>query len=101
MDEGALQDFRQKIWIRLIESLVLRLSLVEPMSRQGLSLQRSLQDLQSGLDDTSDQLLAIYGRELADPALVALYAEEAKEVVEGMKKTASAIAKQFEPSTEF
>ena len=93
VDEKGLDWFRLQTRLNLIESLVMRLSLLMPQSLRGLSSQERLEGLQTMLDERYDEIAPLYGQGLDDdPALTALYMEELREVVDRMKQKAAAIA---------
>jgi hypothetical protein len=96
MDQKALEDFRVRYRLLLLEQLVLRHALLEPAIHRRLPIRESATELKGWLEKNSALADRAYGAALADPALAALYADEAKEIVEEMKKDADQIAAGME-----
>jgi hypothetical protein len=61
-----------------------------------LSSQESRDSLLERLDTSTEVIDRIYGGHFHDPALTALYAEEAREVVKKMKATVCRTAKEWD-----
>jgi hypothetical protein len=92
MDESDLEVFRTRFRLRLLEQLVLKVSFAFYIKQAGLSAQQTETMLKGYLDDTSALADRVYGAALEDPGLTALFADEAKAVVEAMKKSVTDMA---------
>jgi hypothetical protein len=57
-----------------------------------LSVVETREGLKEWLDANSEEALRVYGAALEDPALTALFADEAKEITDGIKRAADQIA---------
>ena len=95
MEESDLRAFRDRWRLNLLERLVLRAALTEPVLRDHLSVADSQQALKDWLDKNSAVADAVYGETLGDPALVALFADEVKELVERMKTRVDKMAAEM------
>jgi hypothetical protein len=96
MDETQIFDFRLSFRLTIMEHLALRTALIGPVSARALSVEESRKSLKDWLDANSSAADDAYGKHFRDPAMTALYADEAKDVIEKYKgivdKTASQLS---------
>ena len=92
MAQSDVEAFRDRFRLWTIERLALKFALGGPVFFGGISIEESTDHLKAWLDLNSAQADSAYGAHFRDPALVALYADEVKEVIEDMKKGVDEIA---------
>ena len=100
MSEADVADFRARFRLWLIERLALKFALGGPVFFGGISIEQSGAALKDWLDLNSSTIDAAYGARFRDPAMAALYADEAKEVVEDLKRGVDEIAQDMKASRD-
>jgi hypothetical protein len=84
VDQAALDAFKTRVRLMLLEKLLLRLAFDGAVG--AISAAESRERLLDWLDHNSQAADSAYAsRFKGDPAQLALYADEVKEVVDGMK----------------
>lgn len=83
-DELALELFRLNYRIFVQERLVLRLAFARLASRQGKSSAESRQELREILESESRIADTAFAKNQSDAAIVGLYVEEAREIVDSL-----------------
>ncbi|MDE2364235.1 MAG: hypothetical protein KGM42_16290 [Hyphomicrobiales bacterium] len=91
-ESDQVEQFRANFRTLIFERLVLTHALLIPVKVGRLSIADSLRDLERALDDMSATVLRAVGNMYSDPALTALYADEASDVTEGVKADARRLA---------
>lgn len=92
MNESDLEIFRVRYRLTLLERLVLKTAFLATHVQGILSVAGTREGLSGWLDANSEEVLRAYGVALEDPALTALFADEAKEITDSMKRTVDQIA---------
>ena len=77
-DRAEMEAFRLRYRVSLLERLVLKTAYAAPVLAGRLSAEESRQALAGWLSATSEATDRAYGAALQDPALMALYADEAQ-----------------------
>lgn len=83
-DQNEIEAFRLRYRVSLLERLVLKTAYAAPVLAGRSSAEESRRMLVGWLNATSDVVDRAYGAALQDPALAALYSDEAKDVTEKM-----------------
>jgi hypothetical protein len=94
MNEAELQSFRQGVHLLLLEELLLKTAFAVSQLDGRLSVPQTADALKGWLDSASAAIDWRSGVELRDPAMVALYSDEAKFVTDSMKGQVDRIAAQ-------
>ena len=81
-DRAEIEAFRLRYRVSLLERLVLKTAYAAPVLAGRLSAEESRQALVGWLSATSKATDRAYGEVFQDPALTALYSDEAKGVTE-------------------
>lgn len=92
MTPADLETFRLRFRLALVERLVLKTFFLATHVQGALTVSQTEQGLQELLDAESAEALRVYGAALEDPGLTALFADEAQEITDSVKKTVIAIA---------
>jgi hypothetical protein len=92
MVEADLETFRLKFRLALLERLTLKTAFLASHVQGILTVAGTREGLRGWLDANSEEALRVYGAALGDPALTALFADEAKEITDAMKSTVDKIA---------
>jgi hypothetical protein len=100
MKESDLEVFRLRFRVALLERLVLKTAFLASHLQGILSVAGTREGLLGWLDANSEESLRVYGAALKDPALTALFADEAKEVTDSMKRTVDQIAGEAKKAFE-
>lgn len=95
MSEKDIGEFRREFRISMIERLVIKTAFGVPVLAGGAPAQQSGDALKEWLDLNSQKADEAYGAHFHDPALSALYADEAKEVIEDMKKIVDGLVSEM------
>lgn len=88
--------FRLRARLMLIEQLVLRNALLEPVLNHRWPISKSQQTLKGWLDSNVQVTDLAYGKHFQDPAIAALYADEVKEAADDLKERIDLIARDLE-----
>ena len=100
MSDPDVAAFRDRYRVSVLERLVLRHVLLAPVISRHLSGPESLKAIEDWLDANTNTADLALGQRLQEPALTALYAEEAKEVVERMRRSVRDIAEEAKATFE-
>jgi hypothetical protein len=84
MDEAALEAFRLRFRVTLLERLVLKTAFAAPVIARALSAKESRDVLVGWLESNSAVADQAYGEFFQDPALTALYSDEVRSLVDNM-----------------
>ena len=84
-DEVTLEAFRLRFRVSILERLVLSTYFAAPVLSRRLSAQESHHVLKQILQQGAASALDVYGKHFGDPALTALYADEAKSITDRME----------------
>jgi hypothetical protein len=95
MDEAQIFQFRLTFRLMIIEHLALKTALLAPVLIGALSVEQSQKSLKDWLDDNSAVADKAYGQHFGDPAMTALYTDEAKDVIEKYKGIVDKAAKEI------
>lgn len=85
MNENDLTIYRHQIHLALLEELLLKTAFAVSQLDGRLSVDRTAMALKEWLDGATTAIDLRVGKELRDPAMVGLYADEAKSVTDTMK----------------
>jgi hypothetical protein len=95
MNQQDLENYRVRFRLELLERLVLQHALTEPVLNRQLTMADSLFLLKDWLDNNSAAVDRMVGEAFqGDPAMTALHADEAAEIVNNMKSILDKIAQQ-------
>jgi hypothetical protein len=83
-DEPALEAFRLRYRVAILERLVLKTAFLAPLLSRRLSKEESRQMLIGWLNNNISAADQTFGEYFQDPALSALYADEVKDLVDKM-----------------
>jgi hypothetical protein len=92
MDQADLETFRLRFRMALIERLTIKTFFLATHVQGLLTVAQTETGLGELLDGESAEALRVYGLALGDPGLTALFADEAKEITDSVKKTVGEIA---------
>jgi hypothetical protein len=92
MTETDLEIFRIRFRQALLERLIIKTAFLASHVQGILSVAGTREGLSGWLDANSEEALHVYGEALKDPALTALFSDEAKEITEAMKRNVDKIA---------
>jgi hypothetical protein len=95
MEPSDIAAFRERFRISLIELLALKNAFATPLLIEGKSIDESRDIVKEWLDRASATADQAYGQHFQEPGMVALYADEVKEVVENMKAQVDKIAERM------
>jgi hypothetical protein len=94
MTETDLEIFRIRFRLALLERLVLKTVFLASHVQGILTVTGTREGLSGWLDANSEDTIRVYGETLKDPALTALFSDEAREITEAMKRTVDKIASE-------
>jgi hypothetical protein len=93
MDETDLEIFRLRFRVKILEQIALRLAFGAPVLTQGKSVEASRKQLVGYLRRASTLADEVYPKAVDDPAQAALYADEAREMIEEMVSFVNTLGK--------
>jgi hypothetical protein len=92
MTEDDVEKFRLRFRLALIERLAIKTFFLATHVQGVLTVAQTEQGLGELLDGESAEALRVYGEALGDPALTALFADEAREITEDVKHAIAKLA---------
>ena len=83
---------RVRIRLAIIEQMLLRTALLQPVLTRQLTIAQSGDALKEWLETFGTTFDAAYGAHFQDPALTALYSDEARAIIESLKERVDQLA---------
>ena len=94
-DDEKVAEFKAGLRKTIIETLVLRNALIEPVLAGRLSVAQSEAALLDWLDSQSKIVDRAYGRHFREPAMMALYTDSALEEIDDLKRVVKNLAEEI------